>query len=67
MDIVRVVRVVVDQQMRPGQRGTTVLAYRMQHESSLAAVRFLNGVDADGQALKYALYGRGRYGQERLG
>jgi hypothetical protein len=62
-----ILRAVVDQQTRPGQRGAaTVGAGRAEEVESTAGTRFLVTRRASG-VVRTGLYGRGAYGQERYG
>lgn len=61
MDIVQVTRRVVDQQVRPAQRGSTTREVRGATGRCTALVT----VDAEGGIHSFGTYGRGRYGQQR--
>ncbi|MHB8997635.1 MAG: hypothetical protein ACYC63_20510 [Armatimonadota bacterium] len=61
MDIVQVTRRIVDQQVRPAQRGSTTREVRAATGSCGALVT----MDAAGGIHSFGTYGRGKYGQQR--
>jgi hypothetical protein len=61
MDIVQVTRRIVDQQVRPGQRGATTLGEAKRR----GAACFLVTTGADGSVHSFGTYGRGKYGEQR--
>jgi hypothetical protein len=64
MDIVQIVRRVVDRQVRPALRGaTTTAAGRSGAAAMGGGNRFLMRMTAEGGVLRRGLYGRGRYGR----
>ena len=64
MELVQIVRRVVDRQVRPALRGaTTTAAGRGGAAAMSGGNRFLMTMKADGTVLQRGLYGRGRYGR----
>lgn len=61
MEIVQVTRRIVDQQVRPAQRGRTTT----EQHSAQGGCGMLLGVDADGGIHSFGTYARGKYGRER--
>lgn len=61
MDIVQVTRRIVDQQVRPAQRGVSTTE---QHNAQ-GRPGMLKRVDAEGVIHSFGTYGRGKYGRER--
>lgn len=62
-----ILRAVIDQQTRPGQRGTaTVGSGRAEEGETTAGTRFLV-TKRSGGVVCYGVYGRGAYGRERYG
>lgn len=66
MELVQVVRRVVDRQVRPAQPGaTTTAANRASAASRGGGNCFLMRMASDGSVVTRGMYGRGRYGGER--
>jgi len=66
VDLVQIVRRLVDRQVRPTLRGaTTTAAGRAGVAAASGGNHFLMRMAADGTVLRRGLYGRGRYGRER--
>lgn len=64
MELVQVVRRVVDRQVRPALRGTATTAARRSEGAARSGGNcFLMRMAADGTVIRRGLYGRGRYGQ----
>lgn len=61
MDIVQVTRRIVDQQVRPAQRGGTTADGVTRHGTGGLLMR----VDASGVVVEYGTYGRAVYGRRR--
>lgn len=62
-----ILRAVVDQQIRPGQRGASILGeVKTKDLEGAAATRFLVTQRVIG-VVRTGVYGRGSYGQERYG
>ena len=70
MKLASLVRQMVDQRLRPGQRGGTTVRSSLPEAGLSRGTRtsFLNGWDATtGQAVERGRYGRGGYGRTRYG
>lgn len=70
MGLASLVRQMVDQRVRPGQRGGTTVRSSLPEAELSRGTRtsFLNEWDpATGQARERGRYGRGRYGRQRYG
>lgn len=66
MDLVQIVRRLVDRQARPARRGeATVPGHRVEAAAKGGGNRFLMRMAADGTVMRRGLYGRARYGRER--
>jgi len=66
MDLVQIVRRLVDRQVRPARRGeATVPSERSEAAAKGGGNRFLMRMTAEGDVMRRGLYGRGRYGVER--
>lgn len=68
MSLVTLLRQEVDRLARPGQAGTSVLAHRLLDGDGMGAgeAALLDRYDAATQTgVRYAVYGRGRYGVGR--
>lgn len=63
MEIVQVVRRIVDRQVRPGMAGeATTASGRAEAAAKGGGNRFLMRMTAEGAELRRGLYGRSRYG-----
>lgn len=70
MGLASLVRQMVDQRLRPGQRGGTTVISGLPNAGLSRGTRtsFLNSWDAvGGQAVERGRYGRGRYARQRYG
>ncbi|MBU0610888.1 MAG: hypothetical protein KKI08_23615 [Armatimonadetes bacterium] len=66
MELVQIVRRIVDRQVRPAESGkATTDSGRSEAAAKGGGNRFLMRMAADGTVMRRGLYGRGRYGVER--